>query len=257
MKSITMTVLYQDLFNLHGDRGNIWAFEKAAKAMGVSLRVERVDSFSDRLSLKDTDILLCSSCELRVAQRAAEALIPYRQEIESYIEKGGVVVCTGHTLAVFAGETKRRDGSSFMGLSLVDAALSELRAVYSNDAVFFSDSFSVPIEVVGGQVQMAKVLLGDGAAPLAKSLYGYGNSKGEDEGVRYKNFIATNYQGPVFVKNPHFACEIIKLACDNADDWHEPDEQAFALEREGNERLKRFIELKVKKYDRTRLNNEE
>ena len=37
-KEINLAYLYADILNLHGDRGNVLAFEKIAKEMGIELK---------------------------------------------------------------------------------------------------------------------------------------------------------------------------------------------------------------------------
>ena len=258
MKELTLTVLYPDIFNLHGDRGNAWAFQRVGGFAGADVKLVKVAKFADELPLDDTDILLCSSCELTVAARVADALRSRRKELEKYIDDGGTLVCTGGSAEVFGKTTRRHDGSSFEGLGLVDLTFSELRACYSNDAVMETEQFGGKMEIVGGQLQMAKVFVGEGTEALGRAVYGYGNHKSEDEGAVFKNALFTNYLGPVFVKNPWFAEAVLRRAAARRGIELEPvPDDMYALERRSNEQIKRFIDLKIEKYDKTRLNNEE
>ena len=65
-------------------------------------------------------------------------------------------------------------------------------------------------EIIGSQIQMADV---DARNPLGQVLYGMGNNNSSAEGARWKNLLYTNCLGPLFVKNPWFAEDILKNIC--------------------------------------------
>jgi len=167
------------------------------------------------------------------------------------------MVAIGTSIAIFAKETKRRRGDSFTGLGLIDAGCTELRTAYSNDAVLVTESLGQRMEIVGGQIQMLRVDLGASAEALGAIEYGYGNDGRGLEGIRRNNFIHTNLLGPVFVKNPWFAEAVLRLACERRGLEVRPGSPEWALERRSNAEIRRFIDLKAEKYDRTRLYNGE
>lgn len=74
--------------------------------------------------------------------------------------------------------------------------------------------------------------------------YGYGNCGKRDEGARKDNVIATNCLGPLFVKNPWWAEEIIKdiIVCNKLGTGKE--KQEYTLENQSFEATKRFIDEK-------------
>jgi CobQ-like glutamine amidotransferase family enzyme len=250
---ISLAYLYPDLLSLHGDRGNIWAFEKVAANIGLSLHVSRIDSPEDAADLSAFDILFLSPGELSTARFLASALAPKRANFEEFLNSGKPMIIIGTTIAAFAGKTKRRDGTSFEGLGLVNASLTELESCYSNDAVLVCEVFGKPMEIVGGQIQIARVSLGGREQPLGRIEYGYGNDKGAYEGIRQKGLVYTNLLGPAFVKNPWFAEAILSYAAQQKGMEALPRMDEYDLERQSNEEIKRFVKMKIERYDKTRL----
>lgn len=255
MKKLKLLWLYPDIFNLHGDRGNIFAFKRVADDLGIELTVERIDRYGEHIDFAGADMILISPGETVVCEKAAAVLMPFKDEICRFIDSGRIMLVIGNSLSVFAGRTVRRDGSSFDGLGIIDAQCTELRTAYSNDAVFDTAVFGDAMEVVGGQIQMLKFVLAAAETPLGNTVYGYGNARDGREGVIKNGFIHTNLLGPVFVKNPWFAAAVLKKALrDDTDGLRDmPD---YELERRSDAEIKRFIDKKVKLYDKTRLDDD-
>ena len=46
--NINIAWLYPDTLNLHGDRGNIMAFERVAAMLGADVTITRIDSYDNR-----------------------------------------------------------------------------------------------------------------------------------------------------------------------------------------------------------------
>ncbi|MCL1803505.1 MAG: hypothetical protein FWG30_07690 [Eubacteriaceae bacterium] len=253
--AISLVYLYPDLLSLHGDRGNIWAFGKAAENIGINLSVSRIDSVERTGDLSGFDIVLMSPGELSTAQYLAGALKEHKAAFEEHLAKAKPMVVIGTTIAAFASECTRLDGSKFSGLGFVDASLTELSVCYSNDSVLACELFGEQMEVVGGQIQIVRVSLGKGETPLGINEYGYGNDKGMHEGILKGSFVFTNLLGPVFVKNPWFAEAILLYAARQKGIAVEGRKAEYELERMSNDEIKRFIDIKVAKHDHSRLDH--
>ncbi len=256
-ESVNLIYLYPDICSLYGDRGNVLAFEKAAKNIGVPLSVSRVDTYDQAIDFAAADIILVSPCELKVAARVAAQLSKVRDELDAYVESGRRLIAVGNAGTIFGGEVRRRNGENFFGVGLADYSCDELRTCYSNDAVLDSALFGEPVKVVGGVIQMVKIHLGDAAKPLGRNVYGYGNCKAEFEGCVQHGYVHTNLLGPVFVKNPWFAEAFVREAAARKGIEVQPRAAEYELEQQSNREIQRFIDMKIEKYDRTRLDNEE
>ncbi len=251
-KTMNFCYLYPDSFNLHGDRGNVFAFKKTARLLDIDMQFQKIDSFHDAIDFENIDILFVSPGELRTCQGIAETISEKSDDFKSYIASGKTMIVIGTTIALFAQETERLDGTVFQGLGLVDATCKERKITYSNDEIFTTDAFGDLIEIVGGQIQMIDVHL-NGESPLGKVTYGYGNSHKDDEGILKDHFYFLNTLGPVFVKNPWLTANIIAEAMHLDKQVFSETDPAFALEHKSNEEIRKFIDLKVRTYDKTRL----
>ena len=255
--SIRMGLMYPDLLSLHGDRANALAFENVASAIGVPFETVRYNDPEEDIDFDRLDIMLFPTGETVEAGFLAKALAGKKEGFTRYIDEGGIIVVINTSLAIFAGHTRRKRGDSFDGMGIIGAGLTELRTAYSNDSVLITDTFGEEMEIVGGQIQMLKITRDAGTDPLGRAEYGYGNDGGGFEGIRVKNFIHTNYLGPVFTKNPWFAEKLIRLACERRGipvGYGAPD---YSLEKLSNEEIRRFIRIKIEKHDKTRLYNGE
>lgn len=249
---LKMAYLYPDILNLHGDRGNIWAFERVAGDMGIHLSIDRVNSVTDEFNPADYDLLFMSPGEIVTAHHIADSIRDKYDEFSEYIDSGKILIVIGTTICVFAKHTQRIKKPDFEGLGLLDIDCDERAVTYSNDAILETDVFGGTMEIVGGQIQMLKVSLGS-ETPLGKAVYGYGNDKKGYEGAVKNNFYYTNLLGPVFVKNPWFAEALLKKAAEARGYGELASANTYEIERASNNEIKRYIQMKIEKYDRTRL----
>ncbi len=243
---------FPDSLNLHGDLGNMMAFEKVTKLLGAEYEFSRINSFYDDFSFDEYDILFFSPGELKTAIIMADVLRPKKDMFSEFLSKGKHIIVVGTTIALFGNDILRQDGNVYQGLGIADISVKERKITYSNDEVFTASLYGETFDVYGGQIQMIDVDIKSGT-PLGKVSYGYGNDHNEDEGLVKDGFIFTNALGPVFVKNPYFAAKIIvdalrKKGCELALDIPE-----FAFEERSNERIADFIKVKLEKYDQSRL----
>ncbi len=257
MEKINITWLYPDIFNLHGDRGNIMTLMRVAGMLGVKLNITKAENFTDAPDFETSDIIYVPPGETVTAMRAAAAVRDQKEAYEAYLSAGKYLFVIGTSLALYAKQTQRYDGTAFEGLGLVDVTMQELRTAYTNDAVVNAHVFGRDMQLVGGQIQMLKAHVNEGET-LGENVYGYGNDRGAREGVHVGGFIQTNLLGPVFLKNPWFAEALLRDVA--AKKGIEIDAEAvcdFSLEETSNAEILRFIEMKKSGPDKTRLNNEE
>jgi CobQ-like glutamine amidotransferase family enzyme len=146
--------------------------------------------------------------EIKTLNYLAAALGRQREALEAYIEADGYLVAIGTTGLLFGGETRREDGSVFAGLGLLDMRAEERKFVWGDDLHFRLRGSKQ--EILGSQIQMADIFT---RQPLGDTLYGRGNCADGTEGARRRNLIFTNCLGPVFVKNPWWAEDILKDIC--------------------------------------------
>lgn len=204
MAKLTIGWMYPNLLNLHGERGSVQALEKCAKEMGVDVRIQRIEDFDDPIPFSELDLMIFLPGELTQMQYLLPAMKNQMDSLVKYIQDGHYVIALGTTGLLFGKTTRREDGGIFDGLGLLDLTATERKYVWGDDLHFRLEDGT---KIIGSQITMADI---DSKCPLGITLYGRGNNGSGTEGSRYLNLIHTNCQGPVFVKNPWWAEEIIR-----------------------------------------------
>jgi hypothetical protein len=208
MDKLHLGWMYPDLLNLHGERGSVQALVRAGENLGLQVEVHRIRDFDDEIPFAELDLLVFLPGEIKTFYKLKPALESQREALEQYLDKGGYAIAIGTTGLLFGKEIQRENGEVFQGLGLLDLTAKERQYVWGDDLHFRLNDTKQ--EIVGPQIQMADV---DAKEPLGKTIYGHGNNNTGAEGARYKNLIYTNCLGPLFVKNPWWAEDILKNIC--------------------------------------------
>lgn len=205
MDKLLLGWMYPNLLNLHGERGSVQALVRAGENLGVEVEVRRIEDFGDEIPFDQLDLMLFLPGEIKTLTRLKPVLEDRKSELEAYLERGGYLVAIGTTGLLFGRQLTRENGDVFDGLGFLDMTAVERRYVWGDDLHFRRQDTKQ--EIIGSQIQMADV---EAKTPLGQVLYGHGNNNTGAEGARYKNLIYTNCLGPVFVKNPWWAEDILK-----------------------------------------------
>ena len=205
---INICHLYPDLLNLYGDKGNITALRRRLEWRGIDADVTEY-KIDDTPDFSDKDIVFLGGGSDREQKLVCRKLLEQREKIKEYVENGGCLaaVCGGYQLL---GNYYKLGNDTIEGLSLVDIYTEQKPGRLIGKVVLKSnifDDYIVGFEKHGGRTYT------NGAKPLGKVLYGYGNN-GEDkcEGVIYKNVIGTYLHGPVLPANPKLTDYILSAA---------------------------------------------
>lgn len=208
LSKLSVVVLYPELLGLYADRGNALALRHRARQRGIGVDLLEV-SVGDAIP-ESADIYLLGGAE-DAALLAAGDLIERSGGLKRAIAGGAVCmgVCAGFQLMseVFSGP----DGKSRSGLGLLDVRCGRLageRAV--GEVVSTATDPSLPM--LGFENHQGDAVLGADASPLATVWVGVGNGHDRHEGAVQGNVVGTYLHGPVLVRNPHFADELIEKA---------------------------------------------
>ena len=203
-KTVRIGWMYPDCLNLHGERGSVQAFERVGGNLGIHVEICRIEDFDDSIPFDKLDLLLFLPGEITCFEFIRPALEKQRQQISSFLQRGGWIIAIGTTGLLFGKKTVREDGSVFNGLGLLDLEATERTYVWGDDIHFrLRDT---KMEIFGSQIQMADIRT---SVPLGDVIYGRGNNASGTEGARSGNLIFTNCLGPVFVKNPWWTEDIL------------------------------------------------
>ena len=86
MNTINLLWFLPDIFSIYGDKGNIWAFEKASKHLGVDLNITRFNNYDDDIDWDSVDIVYVPPGETITAEKCASILKAEKQNLLSYLE---------------------------------------------------------------------------------------------------------------------------------------------------------------------------
>lgn len=245
--TLNITWLYPDLLNLHGDRGNLMAFEKIGKKMGLEVKINRIDTFAQEIDFVGSDIIFLNAGELKTVSSVVENIKKYGNAVYDYVEAGKPLIAIGTTGAVLIDQTKRSDGSVIPGLGIIHGEAIERKAIYGDD-LHFSLLEDESFELMAVQIHLIDFFLMDSNEALGKLIYGKGNNDQDiTEGGKYKNAIFTNALGPVCVKNPWYTEKIINdaLKAKGLAPAAPIEEDFFTIERNSFQAINAFIKQKT------------
>lgn len=242
--NLNITWCYPDILNLHGDRGNIMALEHVAKLMGVDAPVTRVNDLDDPIDFEAADILFFNVGEIKNAIAVGRALAPHADALAAYVNAGKVVFVVGTTVCAFAEQTTMLDGSVEAGLGLLKLSCTERELVFGDDLIFTAPDYG--FDVNGSEISLVDTHLNPGTTPLGTVRYGRGNDGTKTEGARVKNLFFTNCLGPVLVKNPWLAEDLLREALKAKGEKlpERVDTKRYDLELKSMECIKRYNETK-------------
>ncbi len=239
--------MYPDILNLHGDRGNLMAFDRIGKLMDVKVNINKVEHFSDEIDFENNDIMFFNVGEIKVMPAIIDVLKKHKEEVIKFVNDNKTIILIGASGCIMARKTLRTN-SEFEGLGILDMELLEREKIYGDDILFTLNENGA--EIVGCQIKMLDThLLSD--ISLGTLLYGSGNDgyDNKTEGAKYKNVIYTNTLGPVFVKNPWYTELIIKNALENKGVTvsKKLTDKDFDIELNSLQTIKKFIDQKEEK----------
>lgn len=245
--TLNITWLYPDLLNLHGDRGNLMAFERVGQKMGLDVKINRIDTFAQTIDFENSDIIFMNAGELKTVSSIVANIKKYGNAVYDFAEAGKPLIAIGTTGAVLIDSTKRTDGSVIKGLGIIHGEAVERKAIYGDD-LHFCLTEDETFELMAVQIHLIDYFLKDEAAALGKLIYGKGNNDNDStEGGKYKNAIFTNALGPVFVKNPWYTEKIINAAlkAKGVEPAAPIEDSFFEIERNSFKTIGAFIKQKT------------
>lgn len=179
---ITIARLYPDELTLYGEIGNIKALTYALDKENIKYKVVNIDK-EDKIEWNKYDLLYLGSGTENSLKEIQKRLLPYKEELLNYIEKGKILLVTGNAISIF----------SF--LDLYEVKRYEERIVSDIEAT---------CSLCKGNIkgfQNTEYLIEGTKKVLFNLEKGIGNSKTKLEGFHDKNFYATSLIGPILARN--------------------------------------------------------
>lgn len=198
MSEIKILHLYSRLLSLYGEYGNIAILDKVLTHNGHSVTIDRMEYLPDNLG--DYDLVYTGAGTEGDIVAAAQRL--QSKNIADYLEKGGIWLATGNSMALL-GKSIEYDGAVFEGLGALDFA-----TAMSRERRWLGDALTTADNIFGkaiiGYVNTSSVYKG-----IENGLFTFalGTDLGNDkqsatDGIIEGGIIATQLTGPLLVKNP-------------------------------------------------------
>lgn len=208
--------LYGNLLNTYGDNGNLLVLQYVAREMGMNVEVELV-SIGDSFDPTRYDLVFFGGGQDYEQKIVSQHIPMIRQDLQTYIESGRVLlaICGGYQL--LGHYYVNAIGDKIPGLGLIDLHTErQNNSRFTGDIEIYSEVFDRKLQ--GFENHNGVTYLGEGIKALGHVLSGNGNN-GQDqgEGCHYKNVFCSYFHGPMLVRNPWLAEELIDLAIQNKD----------------------------------------
>ena len=232
--SLTIVRLYHDLLGTYGDQGNAEVLIHRARARQLDVTLIEVAPH-DPVPVSG-DIYLLGGGE-DGPQASALEMLSKDGGLNSAVDNGATVfaVCAGFQL--IGAKLPNASGIPIDGLGLVDA-----ETIYTDDprsvgelVIRYNGNLAEPI-LTGFENHQGLTILGQGVEPLGTVLRGIGNGRdGADctspEGVHHGRIFGTYMHGPVLVRNPQLADEVLSSAVGELTPYVDEFAEALASER--------------------------
>ena len=189
---ITIAHLYPYELALYGENGNIKALTYYLDKENIKYKVVLIDK-EDKLEFSKYDFIYIGSGRKRYLEDVKKRLLPYKEELENYIENDKILLATGNAISIFPF------------LNKYDVEYCEKREVHDVDAT---------TSLCKGNMkgfQNTEYLISTTKDILFNINEGVGNNKTLMEGFKYKNFYATSIIGPILARNDNLCNYFIDL----------------------------------------------
>ena len=207
--------LYPELMNLYGDYGNLTIIANRIKKHGIEVRIDKRE-IQDPIIFEDYDFVYMGSGTEKNQLVALNDLRKYELYLKEYINDNNVVLFTGNAMELLGNSI---DDELALGIVDFNTRITDTR--YTGDVIVYNETLKETV----GFINKSSLIEGGEKFKLFDYVFKDNNlSDNSYEGYRYKNLFGTHIIGPVLVKNPYFADEILKLLLkdqyvDNADKY--------------------------------------
>ena len=189
---ITIAHLYPYELALYSENGNIKALTYYLDKENIKYKVVLIDK-EDKLEFSKYDFIYIGSGRKKYLEDVKKRLLPYKEELENYIENDKILLATGNAISIFTF------------LNKYDVEYCEKREVHDVDAT---------TSLCKGNMkgfQNTEYLISTTKDILFNINEGVGNAKTLMEGFKYKNFYATSIIGPILARNDNLCNYFINL----------------------------------------------
>ncbi|WP_449277483.1 type 1 glutamine amidotransferase [Leucobacter sp. GX24907] len=195
---LVIVSLYPRDMNIYGDRGNVLALTRRARAHGFEPRVVEVNP-GDALP-EQMDIIIGGGGQDSGQGRVAVDLALKGDEIRAHATDGMPMLMICGLYQLFGHRFVTHTGEELTGIGVLDVETRGGTERMIGNIVLDTEEFG---EVIGYENHSGNTVLRDGSRPLGRVVQGEGNHPGAGvEGARSENVIGSYLHGSLLPKNP-------------------------------------------------------
>lgn len=199
-------VLFPELANLFGE---CWNHRYLRECLPEAEFIETPLGAEPAFVSQDVQLVYMGAMTESAQERAAAALMPYRERVRELVEAGTVFLMTANAGEIFGEYIENEDGSRIEGLGLFPLH-AKRDMMQRKNAVMLCEFEGM--ELVGFKAEFSQLYGDNSDIGFARVLYGTGiNSASATEGVRINNFFSTAIVGPFLMMNPPFVKYLLGL----------------------------------------------
>ncbi len=197
-KELVVVSLYPRDMNIYGDRGNVLALLRRARAHGYTPRLVEVNP-GDSLP-PQVDIVLGGGGQDSGQGRVAADLLAKGDELRQLAADGVPMLVICGLYQLFGHRFITHTGEELMGIGVLDVETRGGDTRMIGNIVVESDEFG---EVIGYENHSGDTVLGAASQPLGRVTRGAGNNPRDGiEGARSHRVIGSYLHGSLLPKNP-------------------------------------------------------
>lgn len=204
---LTIVHLYPKEMNIYGDTGNRLVLQKRAEWRGIDVQVKLVGVGEPIPG--EADIIIGGGGQDAGQGQIQDDLQAKAAGLKELAENGVVMLMICGMYQLFGRSFTTNTGEVIKGIGLLP-----LETVGGDVRMIGNTVYETPYgEIVGYENHSGVTTLDDPSQAFGTVTQGDGNN-GQDktEGCRVQNVFGTYSHGPVLVKNPRFADELLRLA---------------------------------------------
>ena len=198
MNELVIVSLYPRDMNIYGDRGNVLALTRRARAHGFTPRVVEVNP-GDPLPPR-VDLMIGGGGQDSGQVRVAADLVRKGDEVRELAADGVPMLLVCGLYQLFGHRFITSSGTELAGIGVLDVETRGGDTRMIGNIVLATDEFG---EVIGYENHSGDTILGPGSRPLGRVVRGAGNNpRDRVEGARTANVIGSYLHGSLLPKNP-------------------------------------------------------
>ncbi|MGI8393405.1 type 1 glutamine amidotransferase [Leucobacter sp. W1038] len=207
-RELVIVSLYPRDMNIYGDRGNVLALTRRARAHGFFPLVVDVNP-GDPLP-SQVDIVVGGGGQDSGQGRVALDLVSKGEELRHLASDGVPMLMICGLYQLFGHRFVTHTGEELTGIGVLDVETRGGDTRMIGNIVVESDEFG---EVIGYENHSGDTVLGPGSRPLGRVTRGAGNNPRDGvEGARSHNVIGSYLHGSLLPKNPAISDFLIATA---------------------------------------------